>query len=200
MTRLLYTAGIRGDLALLPRLHTFIKALRGDVPEGETGPLLFDLGESCAPDVWPCGVTGGRAAIIVLDAMGYHAIYAGAYLTDAGREKLAANYLNAALVDQTTGFARDGVALGPANAPIRVPLTPAPQPTLRDGVLTLAPERAGQVGEALVEGGALTRAAVHPLLPNTLPDATITGAVEFVEDEARYFEKRQREKAEGGEG
>ncbi len=86
---ILYTANIRGDLALLPRLYTFLKSLQADLrqfaPEDESEvmlcavqprpvqTLLLDLGDSCAPDVWHCAATGGRSTLIALDAMGYHA-------------------------------------------------------------------------------------------------------------------------------
>src|SRR5688572_24616875 len=97
---LLYTHNLRGDLSLLPRLHTFIKQLKALEVDDEDDvmlclvqpqtrrTLLIDLGGSCAPDVWHCAVTGGRSMLMVLDAMGYAAVSA-ADLTPDAREKLA---------------------------------------------------------------------------------------------------------------
>src|SRR5262245_40772445 len=80
---LLYTAGLRGDLELLPRLYTFLKTLRGEF----NSIYLVDLGETCAPEVWHCEVTEGRSMLIALDGMGYTAANA-AHLTPDSRAKL----------------------------------------------------------------------------------------------------------------
>ncbi len=65
-----YSAGIGGDLALLPRMFTLIQQLRA---RANQPALLLDLGGTCADSVWHCRATGGRSALIVLDGMGYHA-------------------------------------------------------------------------------------------------------------------------------
>ena len=68
----LYTACLRGQLEALPRLYTLIKRERATV----RGPsITLDLGASCVPDSWPCEVTGGRAALVAMDSMGYDAFY-----------------------------------------------------------------------------------------------------------------------------
>lgn len=65
---LLYTAHLAGKLDLLPRLFGSIQAARAS----STGPvILLDLGGSCHPTAWECAATEGRAALFVLEAMGY---------------------------------------------------------------------------------------------------------------------------------
>ena len=91
-----YTAGIAGDLALLPRLHSFLQRLKA--AEGQ-GALLLDLGGSCADSVWHCRATGGRSALIVLDGMGYHAANVEGALDADSRAKLA-QQVTLALVDR----------------------------------------------------------------------------------------------------
>src|SRR5579859_7956394 len=68
----LYTACLRGRLEALPRLYTLIKHERATV-RGLS--ITLDLGESCTPDKWICGVTGGRALLVAMDSMGYDACY-----------------------------------------------------------------------------------------------------------------------------
>lgn len=68
---ILYTANLAGRLDLLPRWFTAIQGMRSQVH----GPVaLLDLGGSCHADSWECAATEGRAALYVLEAMGYDAI------------------------------------------------------------------------------------------------------------------------------
>lgn len=65
---LLYTAHLAGRLDLLPRLYGPIQVTRA----ASAGPvILLDLGGSCHPAAWECAATEGRAALFVLEAMGY---------------------------------------------------------------------------------------------------------------------------------
>ena len=110
---LFYTANVRGQLDLLPRLHTFLRQLKAQPVDDEftvmlcaVEPLqrqflLLDLGAACADDVWHCAVTGGRSALIVMDAMGYQAANVSGYLTAEARTRLEANLLQLALLDET---------------------------------------------------------------------------------------------------
>lgn len=109
---ILYTANLRGDLERLPRLHTFLRGLKNLPPADEPDVmlcavepvarriLLLDAGNACAPDAWHCAATGGRSALIVLDAMGYQAVNVAGFLTAESRARLDANYLGMALVDE----------------------------------------------------------------------------------------------------
>ena len=96
-----YSANIAGDLALLPRMTTFLQRLGAE--DGESA-LLLDLGGTCAESVWHCRATGGRSALIVLDGMGYHAANVAGALDAEHREKLAAQ-VTLALVDGVRDWA-----------------------------------------------------------------------------------------------
>ncbi len=65
---LLCTAQLAGRLDALPRLFTLIRRVRA----GLEGPVaLLDLGGACDPAAWENAATEGRAALVVLEAMGY---------------------------------------------------------------------------------------------------------------------------------
>lgn len=190
-----YTFGIAGDLALLPRLHAFMQTLR----QRHTAPvMLLDLGESCAASSWTCEATGGRSVFVVLDGMGYHAANATA-LTARSRDKLTAQ-VTLGLVDSSRAWRanqapfNDGgiiASLQPTPAhTLCIQMQPAAKTALNDHLLTLAPLEKGSVGVvevALFPSPHMTQTAVHSLPPDVRPDASISAAVEFVEDEARFY-------------
>jgi hypothetical protein len=188
---LLYTAGLRGDLDLLPKLYTFLKALRGEFGASH----LVDLGDSCAEGIWHCDATDGRSLLIGLDAMGYTAVNA-AHLTAESRRKLA-EQTSIGLVDQQHLHTAGDVlfALRPASGDghLCVVLTPSPETRFHENILHLQPVERGQVGVARIDNGQLA-AQVHLMPPATAPDATIAGVVDFIRDEARYYQKRKSEK------
>jgi hypothetical protein len=193
----LYSHAIRGDLALLPRLHRFIRALRDEV-EGRA--LLVDLGQSCDPAVWHCAATGGRSTLLVLDAMGYHAANVRGTLGAEDRARLAGQ-VTVRLVDEGHDHAQDGVLLTvherettwglpyDVDMWLQVVLAPGEATTLQGGVLRLAAVTAGQIGVARVAGGTV-QADVRTMPPETPPDPTIAGVVDFVIAEARYYQNR----------
>lgn len=202
---LLYTQNIRGQLALLPRLATHIQRLRGKI-DGRV--WLMDAGASCTPEQDICRLTDGRAVLIVLDAIGYRAANVSGYLSAAGREKLKANYLDMALVDAEYPYVNDGIAYAdaPPNArphDLHIALasgdqtTISPQPTLGTiHTLTLQTLEAGAVGQItlMIKANATPQIAstqVYPLPAGTPPNATIAGAVDFVREEAAYFQRRR---------
>src|SRR5690606_4826629 len=110
----LYTANIRGQLDLLPRLYTLLRRLRGEA-EGRT--LLLDAGHACDAAVWHCAQTDGRSALRVLDAMGYTAANACGFLSDEGRARLAANRLGMAVLCAGEVWAHEGVVITTDGAP-----------------------------------------------------------------------------------
>lgn len=196
MLTILYTGSLRGDLERLPRLYTFLQNLRHPPqPPGRT--LLLDLGDSCAPDVWHCAITGGRSTLIVLDAMGCHA--ARVELSDENRRRLRANLLSMALVDAEHPWV-DGelvftaAAVLPPPDALTVVLAPADSTRLDGRMLRLAGVSAGQVGLArLDDAPALLDHAIYDLPPAALPDPTITAAVDFVLAEARALQRKRAE-------
>lgn len=192
-----YTGGLRGELTLLPRLHTFLRALRAElVPAGEQ-TLLFDLGEACAPGVWHCDATGGRSALLALDALGCDAARVDG-LSAADRAKLAANALRLLPVDAAHPW-RVGAVCACVNAELCAPgcalcvvLAPAPATALAGRTLRLLGVRAGEVGAARVgPGPALLAASVYQMPAGTLPAAPLTAVVEFVLGEARRYSQRR---------
>ncbi|MBI5668535.1 MAG: hypothetical protein HZC41_11065 [Chloroflexi bacterium] len=189
----------------MPRLYTFIKALRSrdELPgrpydtRDDSRFLLLDLGDSCAPEVWHCAVTGGRSALIVLDAMGYHA--ARVNLDAAAHDRLRANLLAMALVDDDHPWQENAILLtsngrgdllGRPYA-LHIVLSPAAETRLDGGTLSLAAVKAGQVGVVQVSNEpALIHHTVYDLPPTALPDPTITAAVDFVLSEARQLQRK----------
>lgn len=208
MLTILYTQNLNGQIDLLPRLATFIWQLRKD----STEPLLLlDAGNSCSAEDPLCRMTGGRAALIVLDAMGYDAANVSGFLADNGREKLKDNYLEMALTDADHPYVVDGIAfaaISPDAIPHRlhIALDTAPKTHLLPEpvfgfiyTLVLQTLSAQQVGQVTVEisptGTTLHATHIHDLPANTRPDPTISGTIDFVRNEAQYFRKGQSPKS-----
>ncbi len=195
---IVYTGGLRGDLSLLPRLYTFIRTWgMGGQP---TPHYLFDLGDACAPEVWHCAATGGRSALIALDALGCHAARVAGGLAADARLKLDANFLGMALVEPGRPW-RQGrlaaVASADESAPdaaLTIVLAPAPATRLDGRRLHLQAVHGGQVGRArlLLEPPTLLDAAIGALPAATLPDPTVQAAVDFILAEARRVDARRR--------
>jgi hypothetical protein len=191
---LLYTHNLRGDLRRLPRLYTFLQTLRREAPP-DARHVLVDLGASCDPQVWPCDVTQGRAALFILDAMGYHAANVAGELAAEARGKLESQVMLALVDDAHPHRAGDIVftttaATDDDEAALRIILAPAERTTLTGDTLRLAGIDGGQAGAVHIDGGQLKAHAVHTLPPHTLPEPTISGAVDFVLAEARQYQKR----------
>jgi hypothetical protein len=193
LVTIFYTANLRGDIELLPRLNTFLRQLRA-----EMHPLMvLDLGNSCAPEVWHCEITEGRSMLVALDGMGYTTAHVP-IMSEQNRAKLN---LTMVLVDQNGSHIHHNILLSSQPLPLNgaalcVSMTPTASSYIEDGTLHLENVEAGQIGVAIValNGPALITSEVKILLPATSPDPTIAGAVDFILDEARYYQKRQNEK------
>lgn len=219
---ILYTTNIRGDLTLLPRLYTFIRSLQADIrqfePEDENEvmlcavqprplqTLLLDLGNSCAEEVWHCAATGGRSTLIALDAMGYHAANVTGILLPESRDKLTANVMSMGLVDADHPWQSNNlsfIAPAPHETGISaaqslcISLTPVVTTRLALNTLHLAQIEAGQIGTAYIGGidsePNLLADAVFDLPADTPPDPTISGTIDFVTNEARFFSRKRDE-------
>lgn len=198
---LLYSANIAGDLALLPRLYTFLRRLQ---PAERRQTLLLDLGRSCSDAIPHCRETGGRSTLIVLDGMGYHAANIAGALDRENRDKLA-EIVTMGLVDERDDWLfrvppiRDPsirVALRPRDdgARLQIILKPAASTRVEGNALYLKAVKAGQVGEAVVDlrgAPSLLRTGAHQMPPDTPPNPSIAGTVEFVEAEARLLAKKR---------
>ena len=80
-------------------------------------------------------------------------------------------------------------------ARLQIALTPAAETRVVGNVLRLRGVTAGQIGEAVIDlRGAprLASATTHALPADTPPNPTIAGAVEFVEAEARYYQRQRQ--------
>jgi hypothetical protein len=198
---LLYTHDLRGDLDLLPRLHTQLRRL-WDVEKISRRVLAVDLGDSCDPAVWPCAITEGRSTLLALDAMGFAAANVEGVLSAASRGKLA-QQAAIALVDadhparweDITFVTRPDLTPSVNSLALTILLTPAERCALADRVLRLTALPPRAVGLARVDfaPGAepvLTACEQHLIATSTLPDATIAGVIDFIRDEARHYEGR----------
>lgn len=197
---LLYTANIAGDLTMMPRLFTFVGRLKR---EALPPVLLLDLGRSCADEVWHCRETGGRSALIALDAMGYQAANVAGAIDPETREQLA-KQVTVELVDRERDWLFDspltecGIrsTLRPHadERRLQIVLAPADSTRIKGNALYLQSVDAGQVGAAVVDlrgARALTSARVYRLPTATPPNPSIAGAVEFIEAEARLLAKKR---------
>lgn len=189
---ILYTHDLRGNLSVLPQLATWIDRLK----QGRGAVCVLDIGGSCAPDVWHCVATQGRSTAVVLDAMGYHAANIADALDAPNRAKLART-TQMALLDsqhiwryhvpphQEAGIV---VAIDPQPAlTLCIVARPHPQTTLEGGILYLgavAPLSVGVVTVNLLQS-TLERLEAQPMPVNLPPNATISGVVDFVEEEAQ---------------
>lgn len=205
---ILYTQNIEGDLDSLPRMSTVLQRLRREASDERV--LLLDMGRACVSESADCEATEGRAALMVLDAIGVDAANVTGYLSDTARDKLRDNLMDIALADTVHPFVADKIAF--ADVP-----PPAHPHTLHIGFATgeqtrLAPvEHMGfvytltlqtiarnTIGRARVHVSLtdtrLLAFDVHPVSASTPPDPTISGAVEFVRDEVRYYQKVKRRK------
>jgi hypothetical protein len=186
---ILYTANLRGDLHLLPRLYTYLQKLKAD----QTNP-------ACAADVWHCAVTGGRSMLIVLDGMGYHAANVTGLLEASQRAKLGSS-ITMGMVDEQHVWryhvppVRDEtVMIASVEAPaltLCIVAAPASATAFNNRTLWLQAVTKGQVGLVEIDVPALhIRTQQIFEMPSSLkPDAPIAAAVEFVEDEARSLQQ-----------
>jgi hypothetical protein len=213
---ILYTSNLRGDLDMLPRLHTFMRYLKSLPVDDEDEVMicavqpqtprvfLLDLGHACAPDIWHCTATDGRSTLIALDAMGYHAANVADALTPESRIRLRDNLLGMALVDSNADWTHDDLIFTSRKAgsvtlpsstypPFNINLTPASVTQIAANTLYLADVPAGQVGTAQVSfltgSPRLIAHAIFDLPANTAPDPTIAATVDFIRSEARFYSR-----------
>ena len=214
---LIYTAALQGQIALLPTLFTRIKQER----HPDQMSLLVDLGRSCAPDTWICEATEGRGMLVAMDAMGYDAFHigpqdalytqpalvqqirqiiatplaAGPWLGKVTRKGLSFVFANAAALTPRTDTADLTIGLRLSNQP-RLDITPDTTQRILwlDGGMPARTPLIGRVDVYLSPDAPYIEIIDHRLLdlPDGLPpDPTISGAIEFVESEARYALKKR---------
>lgn len=203
---ILYTANIHGDLNMLPRLYTFIQSLK---PPQRQGTLLFDLGNFCGDDVWHCEITWGRSTLMILDAMGYHAVNIENQLDATNRQKVT-DVTTLGLVDSHHRWHYHippvldesiQAVFSPLESTqrLQICLSPTHVTQLDNNVLFLADIPSRHVGIVEVDLNSHPKLISHKTkkLPDNIPpNPTIVASVEFVESEARYFAKKQSSEQE----
>jgi 2',3'-cyclic-nucleotide 2'-phosphodiesterase (5'-nucleotidase family) len=203
---LLYTANLRGDLALLPRLFTMIQHERR-ASEGLV--LLLDLGDTCSVESWVCQATQGRAPFLVLDGMGYDAVLIGGPekvpIPPPSLRMVAASMVMAVVVwNRARPLTRRGitVTIAPGAAPlpdrspaIRVDRSTQALPDAHDPVVTLGDVAHGHLARVDLAWPEWTVQAARLLAvsPDVPADPTIAALVEFVESEARHYAQNRQE-------
>jgi hypothetical protein len=215
---LFYTVALKGDIALLPRLFTFLNRERAAV-QGVS--LLVDMGCACAPEAWICRATDGRAMLVAMDGMGYDAFHVGVrdplYQTPHLVERLQHLIVTRfAAGPWSARIERQGVQIGLVNgaqmaraaaelptADLLIGLRYTDQATAE--VAWRAPQRwlLFDCGDGSIIGRLdLKLSPIAPYLEvisqraltlpeNTPPDPTISGVVDFVQSEARHAEQRR---------
>lgn len=191
----LYTQDLRGDLRFLPKLARRLMALRLEEPR----TLTLDLGGSCSPDVWHCAATEGRSMLIALDGLNYTAVNA-AHMPEHVRPSLIKSLVNL----QAVNAARPGHIPGarfytqpPAEDPqddaLQLILVPAPAARVTDQRIEFPAVDRYSIGRMRVRTAPpveLVSVETIPVPPETLPDPTISGMVDFIESEARLYQRR----------
>jgi hypothetical protein len=179
---ILLTGQSGGDWSYYPRLQTAIKALRAKLSDSR--PLLLDMGGAGSNSDVACLATENRAPYIVLDGMGYTAAIA--------------DDLAAAHFEQVQGLLQMSLIL-----PGRVwqlgdcefPMARDPHLSVavwRDGLLALPYPPKGTIFHLrLNEGRELELNQPETFeAPSLPPDPSISGVVEFVLEEARYYQRK----------
>lgn len=219
--RILYSAALRGQLELLPRLHTYFSAQRQTAPGIS---VLVDLGQSCAAGVWICQSTSGRGMLVAMDALGYDAFHIGqadalyhfpqlvnqikqvivtplaagqwtASLQRGGIKIRICNGKNLELIANDRPDTVDLIlGLGLGSAPEVKPIWKAPCRLL--SVVGGESESLilGQVDITLLPDPPYIQIEENRMLtlpPETLPNPTITGVIDFVISEARQAERKR---------
>jgi hypothetical protein len=192
----LYTQNLRGDLHFLPRLSRVLMRLRTE----DRRTITVDLGGACAPDVWHCDATSGRSMLIALDGLNYAAANAET-LPDDARPHLLRSLVSLVALGAANPARLSELFLAvappenvPANSIVLV-VRPHPEAQVSGAVIELPAVERYHVGRMRVrtDGPALELVSVETIdvPPETPPDPTIVGMIDFIEAEARQFLKRK---------
>ncbi len=200
---LLYTANLRGELHLLPKLFTLIRQAR---QEAEGPVFLLDLGDTCAPDAWVCQATHGRAPFLALDGMGYDAALIGAReqvpIPPESLRRLVADMIMPVIIWQRTKtLTKPGVSItvAPGTPPpnekavVQVDRSTGALPAIGDSRPVLGDVMQGHLARVDLcwADWTVTAARTHSITDTTPADPTITAIVELVESEARHYTQTQ---------
>jgi hypothetical protein len=213
---ILYTANLRGNIELLPRLQTFLRQLKSlPLDEGDDvmicavqpvarQALLLDLGDSCSSEAWHCAATNGRSMLMGLDALGYQAAHVSAGVDAETRARMRNNLMEMALVDAENPYEGADMlitadtSLTSMSHALQIVLTPTARTHLHENVLFLASVQAEQVGAVHVgwldNRPKIQAHTIFDLPPTIAPDPTIAGIVDFILSEARQYQRRNEKR------
>lgn len=195
---ILYTHGLAGDFARLPRLYTALQQIE---QQGGFKALRLDLGDACLPTIWHCTATEGRSMPMALDVMGYHAVNVTG-MSEASRFRLK-GVVSLGLVDAqhawryaVAGISDETVLVSSVPSPalrLSILLDAADVTQIKEGILFLQPAPRDHIGYVHIDLSAqpmiLTQGSL-PLDPRARPDPTITAALELIEEEAQAQQRR----------
>ncbi len=203
MLTLLYTANLRGELAILPRLFSLIRREQQAAP---TPAVLLDLGDSCIVESWICEATQGRAPFLVLDSMGYDGAVIGGPervpIPPSSLRKLAGDVsLRFIVWNRSATLSRRGASVmlvtGSAPAPedtgfVRIDRAAATLPDVgAQPVLGDVPQGHLARVDIALPAWIVQAARLIELTPEVPADPTIAAVVELVESEARSYAQQQ---------
>lgn len=196
---ILYTHNIRGKLDHLPRLATLIQQVKAQTDERV---LLLDAGDCCHKAQPLCQQTEGRAAVILLDAIGYDAVNVTEYLSPASYERLEANYLAVELVNGTRSYTAAGIEYGtnPGAEPswLHIALETDAVIGIHEQTLQLQTLNAEQLGVIRIKQNGTSTEIVEfrvlQLADNVQPVSHISGTLDFIREEAAHYEKQKKRK------
>lgn len=199
---LLFTANLAGDIGLLPRLFTLIQRERRTAD----GPvMLLDLGDTCSEESWICRATYGRAPFIVLDGMGYDAVFIGGpeqvpIPLASLRRLLDTIVMPVILWNSVKHLTKWGTTVWLASGTaelsepgIRVDRSRGTLPGVGEPYPILGDVAKGHLARIDLAWPDLTVQAARliSLSDDVPPDPTIAATVEFVESEARAYAQQQ---------
>lgn len=196
---LLFTQNLQGDLRFLPRLSRVLMQLRIEDRRSYT----LDLGNSCTPGVWHCEATDGRSMLIALDGLNYNAANAEG-LADHARPHLSRSLVSLKAVNAGHPDWIERVALvssapdGPIpGAEMTLVVKPNLEARVTDTVIEFPAVERYRIGRLRVRVDTvpfeLVSVEMFDVPPTTPPDPVISGMIDFIEGEARHYQKRKNQ-------
>jgi|GEM_PF-4796365 len=182
---LFITAHSACDTDYLPRLYRIIQEAKSGL---ETPYFMIDTGQAWSADGWLSLATEHRAGYFIMDAMGYNAAFADG-LGDDGWQR-AQPHMQLKLIPP------DATAILTYQQQYRFRVrrdVTLMEVIIDDGVLVLPMPPKGTLAlvQITLDSMTIQQKSVMMVTELTLPHPTIVGAIEFVESEARYYQKKR---------
>lgn len=195
----LFTQDLRGDLRFLPKLARVLMQLRLE----ERRTLTLDLGGMCSPDVWHCSITDGRSMLIALDGLNYAAVNAEG-VPDSVWPSLAKSLVYMQAIDSLhagkMGYVRFVTRPPTEEVPpeiLALVIAPHAEASIVGNIVYFPAVASHKVARMRVKPAApaeIVSLEIFEVPPDTAPDPTISGMIEFIENEALQYGKRRERK------